>query len=114
MFKAGDKVLCIGMNARYSTKLNVGQTYTVRRTDGKYLYVEGSDADFEQVYFRPVAKPRLALYKVQIKNGYMYRVRCSEEAIKELAEIIGDDHLEGVETVKISKKDKSKTSMKES
>jgi hypothetical protein len=69
---------------------------------------------FDQKFFSLAKKPKLNLYKVTIRNGYLYRVRCSEEAVKELAEIIGDDHLDSIEEIKISKKDKSKTLMKES
>lgn len=100
-YKSGDKIVCIFMPRNYGHRLPVGKIFVVHRVndhDGEqWVQFEGIPAEYEAKYFKPVGEAeRPFLFKVSIANGHTYRIRCSNEAIKELADIIGDDHLEEI------------------
>ncbi len=110
-YKAGDKVICIFMPRNYGNRLPLGREYVVRRAfseDGaQWVEIEGA-GNYEAKYFKPVVEDRPFLFRVTLNNGHKYNVRCTNEAMKELADIIGDDHL--TEIVALPSKLKKKAS----
>jgi hypothetical protein len=44
----------------------------------------------------------LTSFQVNVRGGHVYHVKCTDEAMKELAEFIGDDSLEDVKVIKAS------------
>jgi hypothetical protein len=104
--RQGSRVVCMAMPRTYANQLKVGQEYVVARmlNEGEWLEVVGSEAQYETKYFRLVEVSRQTLFLIALQNGHTYRVRCTEEAVKELAEIIGDDHLESIGPVYPRKK----------
>jgi hypothetical protein len=99
--KNGSKVICTFMPRNYTNRLTVGKEYVVTSIgeEQEWLTVSGSTTLYEAKYFRIALQERPIFFKVVIAGGHTYRVRCTQEAMKELAEFIGDDHLVSVESI---------------
>jgi len=91
-----------------SANFLAGQVGTIERVEGSYVVLNIERAarvigitHSGGIWFReiePIEEPIvLSLWNLTLKQGHTYEIKCSEEAIKELCEFVGDDELATIE-----------------